>query len=196
MEAQHPNIFEYVHPCCWDLTPDHPPFVYETNKQTSARIKKNLAAKRMHYKAAASWIAQAMRNPNHYGYTLDGHVKFNADFMPAIYDNVGTRLVWIKSTTKPATWVGEDLAMGPVEIGQLHYLSQTMLNVLAELRDEGRREATPTEIEKEFGLSAGTVRKYIHDHREHLLKCGAIRQADGRTMLCRHGWAIMQWGRK
>lgn len=186
------GIFEYVHPYCFDLAPDYG--TGETYKQTAARIKRTLAKKRMHFMAAAAWISAAMKDSTNYEYRPDGNIQFNNDFRPVVYNDRGTRLVWIKSTFTPSIWVGEDLALRPVEIGQLRYISQAMLNSLIELRDEGRREMTPAEIEKEFDLAAGTVRQHVGRKEQYLTGCGAMRRPDARTILIRRGYAINTWG--
>lgn len=149
--------------------------------------------RRMSFKEAAAYAATAITNP--------GNISWCSDALPRWFD---IRLA-VRETKTGASWVelhhdGEivyfpDYVFGEDGYSITMYLVVAMQNAVNEIRQESRREMTPSEIETELGLSRGVVRKYIHGHKVRLLEVGVIRRADGRTWLCKRGWALHVWGK-
>jgi hypothetical protein len=54
---------------------------------------------------------------------------------------------------------------------------------------------TPAEIEKTYGLGAGTVRQYIKNNRERMIADNVLRRADRRTWLLDRKFAQKKWGK-
>lgn len=52
---------------------------------------------------------------------------------------------------------------------------------------------TPAEIEDELGLGKGTVRQYLFNHGDEMIKKGEARKADGRTWLLLRSAAYRIW---
>ncbi len=148
----------------------------------------------MHFKAAASCAAKIIEDPANYTFDVWGYPKWQRDFEGvSIYDNTKTEVASF-------SW-GKSAYFDCIEgIAELYNATMYILAVMREARERviaiGLQEMTPAEIEKEFGLSRGTVRKYIHDNREVLERTQVIRKADARTILCKRGWAICRWGNK
>ena len=55
---------------------------------------------------------------------------------------------------------------------------------------------TPSEIEKTYNLSAGTVRQYFKRHAKSLIERGELRKVDNRTWLMLKATAHEIWGNK
>jgi cation transport regulator ChaC len=145
----------------------------------------------MHYKAAASYAVKVIEDPKNYWFTAWGSPMWNTRI--GIYDDTKTEIAGFGNSTSKY-WDA---------IESISSLYAAVMYVFAAMREArqrviaiGLQEMTPAEIEKEFGLSRGTVRKYIFDNRQALHEVGVIRQADKRTILCKRGWAICRWGNK
>jgi hypothetical protein len=74
------------------------------------------------------------------------------------------------------------------------------LYVLASVRNEKQRIVnwseewlSPSEVEDELAIRAGTVRQYINRKREVLLQHDLIKETDGRTTLIKRGKAYNMW---
>jgi hypothetical protein len=144
----------------------------------------------MHYKACAAYCTKAMSDPNNIRYYGDGTPHWTIEKL-AVLDH-GLELIWL-DTHGGKVFYDREVLYGPTEVGSVMYIVTAMMNAIHDVKSEANREMTPTEIAKEFGLGASTVRKYIHDHEDDLVALGVIRKADKRTWLCKRGWAINVW---
>lgn len=163
------------------------------SSQWHAHYKKRL----MPHKLAANYAAQIIEDPANYTFDAWATPRWSNAFAKAgglrIFDETCTEVAtfsWNKS-------VYYDVIQGvPWVYAATMYVLTAMNEARARVRAIGQQEMTPAEIEKEFGLSRGTVRKYIFDHRDELFAARVVRQADARTLLCKRGWAIHRWGNK
>lgn len=129
-------MFEYLYPTTHDVT-----FEFETCRDVKSegrRFQKWLQSRRMHYKAAASWIATALKNEANFTRTHAGAIRYNADFYPVIRDSSGNILIaarkYVTSTGIATVLIAEELCQSPEEFGQLRYVAQAMLNAMREAR--------------------------------------------------------------
>jgi len=148
----------------------------------------------MHFKAAASYATKVIEDPANY--------TFNAWAKPMWTNKVAGIRIHDNVKVEVATFSWDSFQYDTVieGLGELYaavmYVFAAMREARANVIAIGQQEMTPAEIEKEFGLKRGVVRKYIFDNRETLERTGVIRQADARTILCKRGWAICRWGNK
>lgn len=145
----------------------------------------------LHYKAIANLAASYIEDPQNYTFTDRAMPTWKEDnFRLAILDKTQFEVAvygWGKSFYDTAIeWIPDVYAAAM-------YVIAAMREAAARVRAIGQQEMTPAEIEREFGLARGTVRKYIFDNRQRLEEKGVIRQADKRTILCKRGWAISRW---
>ena len=154
-------------------------------------------ARLMHFKAAASYAVKIIEDPTKIKYDAWGNPywrEVSDDFHGiGIYDDCKYEVAlfrWDKSV------YFEEIRGIPELYSAVMYVLTAMNNAREKVLADSRRQMTPAEIEKEFRLSRGTVRKYIFDHRQQLESAKVIRQADKRTLLCKRGWAFNRWGDK
>jgi hypothetical protein len=145
----------------------------------------------MHFKAAAAYAVKIIEDPKNYWFTAWASPMWNIPL--SIFDDTGTEIAGFGSKSSKYWTAIESIA-------DLYAAVMYVFAAMREARQRviaiGQQEMTPAEIEREFGLSRGTVRKYIFDNRQTLEETGVIRQADKRTVLCKRGWAICRWGNK
>lgn len=147
----------------------------------------------MHFKATASYAVKIIEAPQNYTFSAWGSPMWKPNRVEdiRIHDATGTEVARF-------SWSGieyyVDIKWFPELYAAVMYVTAAMREARERVRALGNQEMTPSEIEKEFNLARGTVRKYIHDHREMLMEAGVVRKADQRTLLCKRGWAICRWG--
>jgi hypothetical protein len=142
----------------------------------------------MHFKAAASYAAQIVRDSANYTFTQMVGPKWEYGIT-----------IWLR--TYPVAKMNsfgkvsyDEVICGGDEYPAVMYILQAIKNARAEVQSIYNQEMTPTEVESELSLKPGVVRKYIHDHRESLLADRYIRYADRRTILIKRGIAMSRWG--
>lgn len=170
----------------------------EYDAHRSSQWHAHLSARLMHFKTAANYAAKIIEDSANYTFDAWANPRWSNAFSAnlghlGVYDETGTEVAtfsWDRS-------VYYDAVRGiPQLYAATMYVLTAMNEARARVRAIGQQDMTPAEIEKEFGLSRGTVRKYIFDHREALIETGVVRRADARTLLCKRGWAIHRWGNK
>lgn len=77
--------------------------------------------------------------------------------------------------------------------GAVRYIQTAVANERRRIQAWSDEWLTPTEIEAEYDIRAGSVRQHINRNREWLLEHGYIKQADARTVLMRRAFANGQW---
>lgn len=127
-------MFEYLYPTTHDVI-----FTFETCRDVKAeghRFKEWLQSRKMYYKAAAGWMAAALKNEGNFTRTRNGAIRYNADFYPIIRDSSGNILIeaqkYITSDGVATALVAEELCQSRKEFAQLHYVAQAMLNAMNE----------------------------------------------------------------
>lgn len=153
------------------------------------KMKNGYAARTMPYKACAAYAATVIRNPENYRYNFDGSVRWVVENLEIL--NSKMPIIDLGGVGGGVRYYPDYLY--PEIYGPAMYIVTAMQNAVSEIKAEAAREMTTAEIEAEFGLKRGVVRKYIHDHIENLIEIGAIRKADKRTWLCKRGWAKNVW---
>lgn len=157
---------------------DHKKWDYQVNRK-------------MTYKGAAAYASTVIKNPANWKYTPLG-VSWRDGLDVTIY-HMTYPLVRMLSYGQ-VEW--EQSFVDATNAGPIMYIVAAMRNAVAEVRAEANREMTPAEIELEFGLKRGVVRKAIFDKQDHWIERGCIRKADSRTWLCKRHWALAKWGQK
>ena len=146
----------------------------------------------MHFKAAATYAAKIIRDVQNVSYDGYGNPRWSKQgFHLSLHDETGYEVAtfgWRGISYD--TVIEGDAAMWAA----VQYVIAAMRNAKRDVLEDARREMTPSEIEKEFGLARGTVRKYINEHKE-LVKIGVVRKADARTWLVKRGWVLYRWGK-
>lgn len=148
-------------------------------------------ARLMHFKAAAAYAVKIIEDSANYYWSAWASPVWKVS--PSIHDNAKVEIASM-GTRGCQYYDGVEL------IPELYAATMYVVAAMREARQRvitiGQQEMTPAEIENEFGLARGTVRKYIFDNRAALEDIQVIRQADKRTILCKRGWAICRWGQK
>lgn len=148
--------------------------------------------RRMDYKDIAKYAASVIRNFDNLRF--DGWGKPSWQGLSLCIRDVqgGVELIRFHSTGQIDYF--PDFLLTRDEYAAAMYVIAAMKSARNEIVADSKREMTPAEIEAEFGLNRGVVRKHLHDHRELLVESGVARQADARTWLIKRGYALNKWG--
>jgi hypothetical protein len=142
----------------------------------------------MPYRAAASYAAKIIANPENYTFSFSGEPIWKHSI--EIFDDGCYRV----ATGPDLSW---DKIIEHTDIyPPVQYVLAAMHNAKKEVIALANSEMTPSEIESELRLKSGVVRKYVHDHREQLEADGHIRYADQRTIMVKRGLALNLWGKQ
>lgn len=138
----------------------------------------------MHYKAAAAACARILRNNARY--SMSGKIRFpNVQ----IWDN-GFMVGEVSDSSD--NWT-EGIESVPNVFAAVRYIHAAARNTRQQIQTESNEWLTPTEIADEFKVQQEAVRQRINRNRGQWLEMGAIKEADGRTVLMRRGAAISLW---